>query len=674
MTQTSTQRTKLYIGVDVGGTFTDFVVYDETSEHLQTFKVLSSHPDPAAAVLAGLTRIPSEVPRTLIHGSTVATNALLERKGAKTAFIATRGFRDLLAIGRQTRKHLYDWRHARPEPLIPSTWCWGISERVDHDGRILTPLNQEEIPALLENLQHSGIESVAISLLFSFVSPAHEKALARQLREAGFFVSASHEVVPEFREYERSSTTAVNAYVSPVLNQYLGRLSDDLALSDFHILQSNGGRLRVADARTQGVRSILSGPAGGVVGAVRVAKLAGFERVITFDMGGTSTDVSVVDGQIQVTNHAEIGGLPIRVPVIDLHTVGAGGGSLAVMDKGGSLRVGPESAGAQPGPVCYGLGGIVPTVTDANLILGRLPGHGLLGGQMPVDMSRAIHALKVLADALHIRSSKELEEVHILANGIKDVVNAQMERALRVISVERGYDPREFVFVSFGGAGGIHACELAQLMGMKTIVIPGMASTLSAYGMLVADVVIDYSQTIMRLDETSFEELDALMAPLIERGVMELVDQGVQDQQGVIHKELDIRYVGQSYELTVPFTQGFRESFDGMHDRQYGFHDPLAPIEIVNMRVRVVAPGTPPPLPRQKRNSADPSNALLGELSVVLGNTIVSAPQYQRERLVPGNTLVGPAIISQADTTTYVTSGDQCFVDEYSNLVIHRQV
>ncbi len=674
MTQTSLQRARLYIGIDVGGTFTDFVVYDATTNHLQTFKYLSSHPDPADAVLEGLASFSSHLPRTLIHGSTVATNALLERKGAKTAFVATRGFRDLLNIGRQTRTHLYDWLDARPEPLIASSCCWDMTERVDHNGCVLMPLNEEEIPSLLQNLQSSGIESVAISFLFSFASPAHEKVLAQRLRDAGFFVSASHEVVPEFREYERSVTTVVNAYVSPILNRYLGRLSDKMAPSEFHILQSNGGRLRVADGGNQGVRSILSGPAGGVVGAVHVAKLAGFERVITFDMGGTSTDVSVVDGQMQVTNQAQIGGLPIRVPVIDLHTVGAGGGSLALMDKGGSLRVGPKSAGAQPGPVCYGLGGIVPIVTDANLVLGRLPDHGLLGGQMAIDTQQASHALRALAEALHIGPSTELTEAQVLAKGVKDVVNAQMERALRVISVERGYDPREFVFVSFGGAGGVHACELAQLMGMNTILIPRMASTLSAYGMLVADVVVDYGQTIMRSGETPFEELDVLMAPLIERGMAELVDQGVEREQGIIRKELDVRYVGQSYELTIPFSRAFRGEFDAMHDQQYGFHNQSAPIEIVNMRVRVVSPGIPPLLPTQKRASADPSSAFLGKSSVVLDHTMVAVPHYQRERLLPGNAIVGPAIIAQADTTTYVTPGDQCCVDEYANLVIERRV
>ena len=450
---------RLFIGIDIGGTFTDFVLFDETANQISTFKILSTPSSPAKAVLQGLERLSSELPRTIIHGSTVATNALLERKGARTAFVTTKGFRDILRLGRQNRRALYDWFSGGVEPLVSSDLCFEIPERIDYQGHVLISLDVNEIPALVDFLHTQHVQSVAISFLFSFTNPAHEQEVAQCFRQGGFFVTASQELLPEFREYERASTTVVNAYVSPVLDQYLGELEDKLGADTFYIMQSNGGRIQVTQGRQQGVHSILSGPAGGVVGAVHVAKLAGCDRFITFDMGGTSTDVSLVDGDIETTSEAEVGGFPIRVPVIDIHTVGAGGGSLVRVDKGGALRVGPESAGADPGPVCYGRGGLVPTVTDANVLLGRLPASGLLGGQLPLDIEASSKAMAVLAEQLGLQPQAECSEVEAAALGIVQVVNAQMERAIRVISVERGHDPRDYALVSFGGAGGGHACD-----------------------------------------------------------------------------------------------------------------------------------------------------------------------------------------------------------------------
>ena len=377
---------ELWIGIDIGGTFTDFVVYYSSDQSLQRFKILSTPSDPAEAVLQGLTQFSATVQRHIVHGSTVATNAILERKGARTALIMTKGFRDILLIGRQDRPELYDLFPVIPPPLVPREWCLEITERVDYEGTVVMPLQEKELDEILETLRREQIQSVAVSFLFSFVNPSHEQWVTKRLREEGFFVTASSDILPEFREYERTSTTVVNAYVSPVLDSYLGRLEQELKPTEFHILQSNGGRISVSQARGQGVRSILSGPAGGVVGARYLAGLAGFKRILTFDMGGTSTDVSLVHEDIHVTSEAEVGGCPIRVPVIDIHTVGSGGGSLATVDVGGNVRVGPHSAGADPGPVCYGRGGLIPTVTDAHVILGRLPTDGFLGGQMVLDI------------------------------------------------------------------------------------------------------------------------------------------------------------------------------------------------------------------------------------------------------------------------------------------------
>ena len=663
--------TQLYIGIDIGGTFTDFVVFDEAAGHVSTFKILSTPSSPAQAVLEGLKRIPRESLRTIIHGSTVATNALLERKGARTAFVTTKGFRDVLRLGRQNRRALYDWFSGGVEPLVSPDRCFEIPERIDYRGQVLLPLDTNEIPALAQLLRDWQVQSVAISFLFSFTNPAHEQEVARCFRREGLFVTASHELLPEFREYERASTTVVNAYVSPVLDRYLGELETALGASTFHIMQSNGGRIQAREARQQGVRSILSGPAGGVVGAAHVARLAGFDRLVTFDMGGTSTDVSLVDGAIETTAEAEVGGFPIRVPVIDIHTVGAGGGSLARIDEGGALRVGPESAGADPGPVCYGRGGQVPTVTDANVMLGRLPATGLLGGKLPLDTEASSKAISMLAEHLGLQLQADCSEIEGAALGIVQIVNAQMERAIRVISVERGHDPREYVLVSFGGAGGIHACELARGMRIGRVFIPSMASTLSAYGMLTAHVRVDAVQTIMRSDEPSYEELQGTFAPMIEKIGFDLKAQGVQQDDVEIFRELDVRYVGQSYELTVPFSASYRASFEAQHQQRYGYRQEDAPIEIVNMRVCGIGRITPPSPRRLPFDvSADASHAVTGTHRLILPDGPVLAPHFSRERLRPGNEIDGPAVIIQDDTTIVLSVNDHARVDEYANLQI----
>jgi N-methylhydantoinase A len=659
------------IGIDIGGTFTDFVLFDEVSSSIRTYKVPSTPLKPTDAVLAGLETLRPGPHSYIIHGSTVATNALLERKGARTALLTTRGFRDVLAIGRQTRPELYDLFTDRPEPIIPSDRRLEVDERMDHLGNILVPLKEGEIPALVAQLKELEVESVAICLLFSFVNPKHEQQLAQVLREEGFHVSASIEILPEFREYERSSTTAINAYVAPAMERYLGSLGEGLQTQDFYIMQSNGGMIRAELVRAEPIRAILSGPAGGVVGSQYVAKLAGFDQMISFDMGGTSTDVSLCEGEIQVTYEGGIGGFPIRIPMVDIHTMGSGGGSIARVDAGGILRVGPDSAGAEPGPVCYGRGGMDPTVTDANLVLGRLAADTFLGGRLVLEEGAAKAALERLAEEVQLQPGGGLSAAQVAALGVIRVTNAHMERAIRVISVERGYDPKDFILVSFGGAGGLHAVDLARAVGIPKVLVPRGASTLSAFGMLVADVLKDYVQTVMLPEGTSYEELASRTEPMVERGVTELREQGVQLDDIVLHREVDMRYVGQGYELSLPLSRDFIHDFHALHMRRYGHNAPDAPVEVVNVRLRAVGHVPKPSLPQDQVGESDPTAALVGRRSVVLGEQEVSlVPFYSGEDLKPGNVLKGPAIVAFEDTTIFLAEGDLGEVDGYFNLVV----
>jgi N-methylhydantoinase A len=661
------------IGIDIGGTFTDFVLFDPHTRSIRTFKLLSTPGDPAEAVLEGLRRIrASSDPQTIfhvIHGSTVATNALLERKGASAALVTTRGFSDVLQIGRQNRPALYDLFADPPPPLIPPERRFEVDERVDPQGRILQRLGENEITEIVQKIKTTRVTSVAVCLLFSFLRPEHEQAIGRRLRQEGLLVSLSSEILPEYREYERMSTTTVNAYVSPVLDRYLSRLEAELSAGvSLRVMQSNGGNISLGEARRFGVRCILSGPAGGVVGCEYLARTAlsaaqdGI-RVITFDMGGTSTDVSLIDGQPQITTEAVVGGCPIRIPLLDIHTIGAGGGSIARLDAGGALRVGPESAGADPGPVCYGRGGDLPTVTDANLVLGRLQAEHFLGGAMPLDAARARRALARLGAELGLTPEGA-------ALGVIQVANAHMERALRVISVERGHDPRRFSLLSFGGAGGLHAADLARSLGIPRLLIPPLASTLSAFGMLAAEVVKDYTQTVMLPGDTPIRELASRLEPLARRGREEIRAEGVDEADIRLEAFLDMRYRGQSYELIVPFSETVYTDFHAMHARQYGYAQESAPLEIVNLRLRAIGRSTPPPLLRHPPGEADPAPALIEHRQVVFAEGPLPTPLYRAERLRPGNRIAGPAVIVRSDTTILLGAGDVAIVDGYENLII----
>jgi N-methylhydantoinase A len=668
-------RPGLRLGVDIGGTFTDFVIYDPQTGQIQTFKRLSTPHNPAEAVLAGLHGLGQQLAgASLTHGSTVATNALLERKGARTALVTTCGCRDVLQIGRQNRPALYDL-FADPLPaLVPAERRLEVDERVDAQGKVLSPLTAEAVGALLDEVQALQPEAVAICLLFSFLHPEHEAQLATALRSVGYPVSVSSEILPEYREYERTSTTVVNAYVSPVLERYLAHLENQLPGLPLRVMQSNGGMISVQEARHSGVHCILSGPAGGVIGARYVAEAAlgrtrAGVRLITFDMGGTSTDVSLVDGSPRLTTEANLGGCPIRIPVLDIHTIGAGGGSLARLDPGGLIQVGPQSAGADPGPACYGRGDL-PTVTDANLVLGRLAAEHFLGGQMPLDAARAHQVLARLGEPLGLNAEQA-------ALGVVEIVNAHMERALRVISVERGYDPQgdadqhPFTLLSFGGAGGLHAADLARRLGIPHVLIPPLASTLSAFGMLAANISKDYTQTVMLPGDTPLPAIASALAPLAARAQADLLAEGVLPTEIVLERALDMRYRGQSYELTIPFSSDPLAAFHQAHQREYGYAQDAAPVQIVNLRLRAIGLVTPPPLVPQPEEGLDPASARLETRPVVLAPGVTAAlPFYRGEALRPGQLIAGPAVVVRADTSIMIGPSDQGLVDPYSNLII----
>jgi N-methylhydantoinase A len=692
---------ELRIGVDIGGTFTDFVVFNPANRDINSFKLLSTPGNPAEAVLAGLRDIISNSNRhvqnnqqsmgkinfgltsyNIIHGSTVATNALLERKGEPTVLITSRGFKDVIQIGRQNRPGLYDLFIEMIPPLVPADLRFEVDERVDRDGRVLAALNENEVQALIPLIRAKGINSVAVCLLFSFLAPSHEKLAADIFRQNGFFVSASHEILPEYREYERMSTTVLNAYVSPILDRYLTSLEESLdrleGKSSLRVMQSNGGRISPDEARHHGVHCILSGPAGGVVGAYHLSRLAVEEdtaqagdgehgevhplQVITFDMGGTSTDVSLIDRTPQVTTEAYMGGLPVRIPVMDIHTIGAGGGSIAHVDAGGALRVGPQSAGADPGPACYGVGNL-PTVTDANLTLGRLVPEFFLGGKMPLDAERAHHAMHILGEKIGLSPIEA-------ASGVIAVVNAHMERALRVISVERGHDPRLFSMLSFGGAGGLHAVPLARSLGIPRVLVPPLASVLSAFGMIVSDVVKDYVQTVMLPQETGWQEIDSRFSPIVTRGISQVMGEGIPENDIVVEKYLDMRYKGQSYELNVPFSNRFISDFHGLHSTTYGYARLDAPVEIVNLRMRVIGSVPAPELSTGLLETPDPGHAFIGSRQVIFGSQELPVPVFRAELLRPGNKITGPALFVRADTTIIIESGDSVDVDGHQNLII----
>lgn len=650
------------VGIDTGGTFTDFVFL--APGEMKVYKVLSTPQNPGEAILKGLKECDVlEEELDIIHGSTVATNALLERKGARSAFLVTKGFEDLLEIGRQTRRELYNILVEKRYPLIPRELCFGVDERTLADGHIERRVDLSELDRIIGKLKKSRIESVAVCFLHSYANPANEEAALQRLKSHPFSISASHRVLREYREFERASTTAINAYVAPLMERYLERLETELFRKTVRIMQSNGGCVSAQGARENPVWTILSGPAGGVVGAKEVAALAGFDKIISFDMGGTSTDVSLCDGAIMTTTESIISDMPVKMPIIDIHTVGSGGGSIAFIDEGGALRVGPQSAGADPGPICYGKGEDV-TVTDANLMLGRLDPVRFLGGAMTLFPQRTQGIMEKFAADLEMSISQ-------LAEGIIRVADTTMERAIRVISVERGYDPRDFALLSFGGAGGMHACSLASRLRIPAVIVPKNAGVLSALGMLLSETVKDYSLSILKpAAGTSLAELNKLFRPLLETATQDLEKEGFRRATIRLLKSIDVRYIGQSYELMVPCVSGFRSKFDRLHLRRYGYSDENRPVEIVNLRVKAIGLTEKPHLAQLKPAGKDARGAVIDRKPMVFEGKIHEARVYSREYLQAGNEFDGPALVLDYESTAVVPPRYRCNVDRFGNLII----
>ena len=668
-----TSALRRIVGIDVGGTFTDIAVLEDGE--LTVHKLPSTPADPSRGILQGVKET-GVTSAEFVHGSTVATNALLEGKGARTALVTTMGFEDVLEIGRQSRAELYNFEMDRAPALAPWELRFGLPERVDHTGAIVEDLTQEAIQTLIGLLEESKAEAVAVSFLFSFLNTAHEDMVLNALRQMKNppYISVSSRVLPEFREYERASTVVVNSYVGQVMSRYLGELEGPLG-KGLRIMQSSGGSITAGLASEQPVRTILSGPAGGVVGAFYTAMQAGYPDIITVDMGGTSTDVSLCPGEIKETTSANVGGYPIGVPMIDIHTVGAGGGSIARVDTGGALVVGPESAGAEPGPACYGVGDQI-TVTDANLLLGRLLPDRFLGGRMTLDRDRVVGLMQVLAGQINADANQT-------ALGINRVVNANMERAIRTISLERGYDPRLFTLVPFGGAGPMHACELAQELGIPRILVPSNPGILSALGVAIADIVKDYSRTIMlRGADLDRSRIDEEFQGMEGQARTEMAGEGLAVDKMAARRFLDVRYVGQSFELTVDYPSQTTKTdlatvignnFYKAHLRRFGYADRAEPVEVVNLRLKLEIAMEKPSVQPQTTGAADSAHALIGEAEMVFHQGALTSPLYQREQLTCGNVVSGPALIIQMDSTTVLPPGWGGAVDPFGNLLLEPE-
>ncbi|MFZ3264494.1 MAG: hydantoinase/oxoprolinase family protein [Terriglobales bacterium] len=676
----------LRVAIDTGGTFTDCVWVE--GGRLRTLKVFSTPDDPSRAIAKALEKIGAEAGVTLLHGTTVGTNALLQRKGARVALITTSGFEDVIEIGRQARSRLYDFLFDRIPPLVARDMRFGVRERVDAEGRVLERPGQAELARIRAAVLRAQPDAIAISCLFSFANPKNETQVAAAVGDLGKPLSVSHQILPEFREYERTSTVVMNSYLQPLMQSYMERLAERAeqlgneqlgngasaranarrgrSKSRIFIMQSSGGITALESAAREPVRTVLSGPAGGLVGAAAMAARSGCAKILSFDMGGTSTDVASVQGEVHVGGQSEVAGLPVGVPMLEIHTVGAGGGSLARFDAGGLLRVGPESAGADPGPICYGRG-TQPTVTDAHLLMGRLRPDRFLGGEFTLDVERA---RRITSQWLKKQGSRfSLEQ---FSAGVVRVVNANMERALRVVSIERGYDPREFALVAFGGAGGLHACELAEALAIPTVIIPARPGALSAFGILVSDVVKDFSRTLLwrvggRLPRA---ELGKEFRKLETTAKKEFA---AERWHGTPHYErsLDLRYRGQGYELNVPAGTDVVARFHEEHQRRYGYQHAGREIELVTLRLRAKVKTEKLRVTQAEKSARRWGRALPVErANVIFEGKSVATPVYERGALVPERSLRGPAVITEYSATTLIPPGKKFRLDRAGNLLI----
>jgi N-methylhydantoinase A len=679
------------IGIDVGGTFTDIVLVDDVTGEIHYTKVLTTHDDLAKGVIGGIDKILGAVDTSfdqvdyLVHGTTIGTNALIERKGARTGLLTTDGMRDVLEIGRIERPAagLYDIFVDTPLPLVPRYLRVDVEERVGADGEVVVPLDEESARRGVEFLKGQNVESIAVSFLFGFRNPAHEQRV-REICQEIFpeaAVSISSEIAPEFREFERTSTTVINAYLAPVVERYLdnlgGQLLDRYGEADLRIMQASGGSMMTEMAKRRAVNIVNSGPAGGALAAAYVGRLTGDQQVISVDMGGTSFDVGVIDrGEPRVAPESQFEGFPVKIPILDVEAIGAGGGSLAWIDQGGALNVGPESAGSQPGPACYGLGGERPTVTDANLVLGRLNPDYFLGGEMRLYPEMAEKAImKYVAQPLGV----SVEEA---ASGIIRVVNANMERAISVNSTEKGFDVREFALLPFGGAGPLHAVELARDLDMKKVIVPPYAGTFSAVGLLVANTRYDYASTIAKKeDELAPEELSAVFTDLESQGRAQLRAQNVADEDIQIVWTADLRYEGQSYEISTPvdrkdsFTKADLKAvvdrFHDLHYRIYAYGSIDEKVEFINLRVAAIGKVPEISLARNGNAGADPGQAVKGARLVHFpAEGYIETAIYDRALLQPGQSVAGPALVEEVASTTVITPGLTGSVDEYGNIII----
>jgi N-methylhydantoinase A len=648
------------VAIDTGGTFTD-CVYRRDGK-LVALKVFSTPQDPGLAVMNGLRQIAAGPEVVVRHGTTVGTNTMLERKGARVAFVTTKGFEDTIAIGRQARPKLYDWFQSAPECLVKEGLRFGITERTSAEREVIREVDAAELDELVSEIERAGVDAIALSLLFSFANSKNESKVAAALERLGLPLSISHRILPEFREYERASTVVANAYLAPRMGTYLTSLAKNVETgykeARLEVMQSSGGIISSKLAAAEPVRTVLSGPAGGVIGAYKLATLAGFDRIIGFDMGGTSTDVCLVDasaGGLHISNESVVSGIPIGVPMLDIHTAGAGGGSIARFDAGGMLRVGPESAGSMPGPICFGRGE-QPTVTDANLALGRLDTERFLGGSVKLDRERMMVWME--------KAKGPIATVEDFAAGIVQVIETSMAKAIRVISVEKGYDPRDFTLVAFGGGGPVHACSLAHALRVPRVLVPALPGALSAVGILLADTIREYSRTVMLPIHASFE---AVFADLEDLGLQEFRTENL---TGESFRSVDVRYRGQGYELNIPFGPEMAAQFHDLHQRRYGFANESRALEVVNVRVRMVSPAEAFEPEVQALREGDGSHALVGTRPVYFDGNFEETRIYDRELLRPGDTFAGPAIVSEYSSATVLPMGDVLRVDGLGNLVI----
>lgn len=676
------------VGVDSGGTFTDLCLFDEATGRVEVWKVPSTPDDPSRGIAEGVSEGLGRVGAGLAdagyfgHGTTVATNALIQLRGVRTGLIATDGFRDLLEIGRQKRPDLYDMQADKPPALVSRDLRLEVVERVRHDGTVERALDEAALRRAAEALRDAEVQAVAICFLYSFLHPVHERRAREIVAEVlpDAFISTSHEVAPEFREYERMSTAVVNAYLGPVMRRYIRRLGDRLQEGGLHaaphLTQSNGGVIGFEQAAGLPVRTVLSGPSTGVVAAQALAAAVGIPDLITFDMGGTSSDVALLSGgQCRLASEAVVHGYPIKAPMLDIHTVGAGGGSIAFIDSGGLLKVGPRSAGADPGPVCYGRGSTEPTVTDANVVLGTLNPTHLLGGRMKVRQDLARAAIERLAEPLGL-------DVMATAQGILSVVTANMARAIRVISVQRGHDPRDYALAAFGGAGPLHAARLARELDIPRVLVPRNPGILCAMGLLLTDLRADFASTkLVALRAAAQGEVAAAFDALSARAAAWFEDEHIQAEARRTVRTVDMRYAGQNYELPIPVPEGevtastldaLAAAFDAAHRRMYGFAAEGEAVQLVTFRVEASGLVPKAAFPAQPDGPADASAAVTGRRPVWLPEAggFVSCPVYDRDRLRPGHRIAGPAIVEQMDATTVILPGMAGRVEPYANLIL----